>query len=307
MLYITEGAVSKWERGASYPDITLISEICRVLDISEHELITASTDTEAQKMKQEARKFRTIRNAWICIPVISYAIALLTCFICNLAVSHTLSWFFIVLTAIICAFTFIPTLSCFFQSKKLLIFALSTCLSICLLLFTCAVYTGGLHWFSTVCIGVSMGYVLVFVPIFLKQSACSRYKFVITFALTFLLTVLLLINLHIRQPLPLRSAIITAAYGFAPLILCALVCTRRFDAFLKAGLCTLLGTAASYFAGYVTNLLFDLNENHYEVDFHNWVQCITGNVHLLALTFLLLLSAVFFGVGIYRSRKQKRQ
>ena len=37
MLYVSEGAVSKWERGVSYPDITLISDICRVLDISEHE------------------------------------------------------------------------------------------------------------------------------------------------------------------------------------------------------------------------------------------------------------------------------
>ena len=34
MLYVTEGAVSKWERGISYPDITLVSDICRILDIS---------------------------------------------------------------------------------------------------------------------------------------------------------------------------------------------------------------------------------------------------------------------------------
>ncbi|MBQ1262598.1 MAG: helix-turn-helix transcriptional regulator, partial [Clostridia bacterium] len=26
MLFVTEGAVSKWERGVSYPDITLISD-----------------------------------------------------------------------------------------------------------------------------------------------------------------------------------------------------------------------------------------------------------------------------------------
>ena len=57
MLYVSEGAVSKWERGVSYPDITLISDICRVLDISEHELITASNDTDARKIKQEARNF----------------------------------------------------------------------------------------------------------------------------------------------------------------------------------------------------------------------------------------------------------
>ena len=84
MLYVSEGAVSKWERGVSFPDITLISDICRILDISEHEWITASTDTDSWKMKREARKFRVIRSAWFWVPTISYAAALLTCFICNL-------------------------------------------------------------------------------------------------------------------------------------------------------------------------------------------------------------------------------
>ena len=144
LLYVSEGAVSKWERGVSYPDITLISDICRVLDISEHELITASTDTVARKMKHEARKFRVIRDVWFWVPTLSYAVALLTCFICNLAVNHTLSWFFIVFTALLCAYTFVPNVTGFFKSKKLLVFSVSTYLSICFLLFTCAAYTGGL-------------------------------------------------------------------------------------------------------------------------------------------------------------------
>ena len=84
MLFVTEGAVSKWERGVSYPEITLISDICRVLDISEHELITASIDTDTRKMKHEAKKFRTIRGAWFWVPTISYLVALITCFICIL-------------------------------------------------------------------------------------------------------------------------------------------------------------------------------------------------------------------------------
>ena len=31
-LYVTESAVSKWERGMSYPDITLLLDICAALD-----------------------------------------------------------------------------------------------------------------------------------------------------------------------------------------------------------------------------------------------------------------------------------
>ena len=71
MLFVTEGAVSKWERGVSYPDITLIPDICRALDISEHELITASTDADSRKIKYEARNFRVIRSVWFLVPTIS--------------------------------------------------------------------------------------------------------------------------------------------------------------------------------------------------------------------------------------------
>lgn len=43
-LYVTVTAVSKWERGVTYPDITLISDLCEILGVSEHELITAGND-----------------------------------------------------------------------------------------------------------------------------------------------------------------------------------------------------------------------------------------------------------------------
>lgn len=33
-LFVTESAVSKWERGVSYPDISMIQGICEVLSIS---------------------------------------------------------------------------------------------------------------------------------------------------------------------------------------------------------------------------------------------------------------------------------
>ena len=307
MLFVTEGAVSKWERGISYPDITLISDICRVLDISERELITASTDTETRKMKQEARKFRVIRSTWIRVPTALYAVALLTCFICNLAVNHTLSWFFVVLAALLCAYTFVPTVSCFFESKKLLVFSVSTYLSICLLLFTCAVYTDGISWFLTACIGVLMGYVLLFGPILLSNTEYARYKFVISFTLTFALTVLMMLHIRLWRPFTLGSAILMAAYGFAPVIISAYICTFHLDAFLKAGICTSTSAVMFYFANYVITLLFDSSVNHYQVDFHDWEQCINGNIQLISLISLLLMSIVFIGIGIFRIRKSKQR
>ena len=310
MLFVTEGAVSKWERGLSYPDITLIADICRVLDISEHELITASTDTDARKIKHEARNFRVIRSAWFWVPTISYAVAILTCFICNLAVNHTLSWFFIVLSAIFCAYTFVPSVTCFFKSKKLLVFSVSTYLSICLLLFTCAVYTNGLYWLPVACIGTLMGYILVFGTILLSGTKLSRFKFVIAFTAVMALTILILLCVYSWQPFMLTSAILITTYAYIPLIFCAVICVFAFDGFLKAGICTVVTSCAYYCMGYVTNALFGLNENHYEVDFQNWAQCVAGNVHLIVITAMLFISALLFIIGFLRvgkNTKQKRQ
>ena len=305
MLYVSEGAVSKWERGVSFPDITLISDICRILDISEHELITASTDTDSRKIKREARKFRVIRSAWFWVPTISYAVALLTCFICNLAVNRTLSWFFIVLASLLCAYTFIPTVTSFFKTKKLLVFSVTTYLSLCLLLFTCAVYTNDLSWFLTSCIGVLIGYELLFVPILLSKTKIFRYKFVISFAVACVLTILLLLNINIWHPFMLISAILITCYAFTPAIFCAIICLLRFDAFLKAGICTFLSAVFYYFTGYVTNVLFGLTENHHQVNFNNWEQCLNGNVHFVCLTSFLFISAVFILIGIFRIAKTK--
>jgi hypothetical protein len=305
MLFVTEGAVSKWERGVSYPDITLISDICRVLQISEHELITASTDTDAGKIKQEARKFRIISGAWFWVPTISYIITLLICFICNLAVNHTLSWFFIVLSSLICAYTFVPTVTGFFDSKKLLVFCASTYLSISLLLFTCAVYTNGLSWFLTACIGILIGYVLVFMPISLSKTKLSRLKFVISFLTAFGLTILLLLNINFWHPFSILPAMLVACYGFVPPMFCAIICSLPVDRFLKSGICVAISTGIYYFAEYVVDKLFGENTSSYKINFSNWEQCIEGNIYLICLISGLLISFVLIGIGVFRICKKK--
>lgn len=305
LLYVTEGAVSKWERGASYPDITLIDDICRALDISEHEFITATTDTTTRKLQCEAHRFRVIRGTWFWVPTISYAVALVTCFICNIAVNHTLSWFFVVLASLLCAYSFVPTFTSFFKSQKLLVFAVTSLLSVCLLLFTCAVYTNTVFWVPTACIGTLIGYALLFLPILLSKSKVDRFKFLISFASAFVFTVLLLLVINVWHPFMLASAILMTCYGFLPVLLCAGICVLRFDSFIKTGVCVLLSTVVYYFSGHVVNELFGLAENHYQIDFNNWEQCLNGNVMFIILLSLLLVSAVFTGIGIFRVCKKR--
>lgn len=63
-LFLSESAISKWEKGKSYPDITMIPDICSVLDISEHELISGANDTEYHEMKRRAYTERLPRPSF---------------------------------------------------------------------------------------------------------------------------------------------------------------------------------------------------------------------------------------------------
>lgn len=99
-LYVTHSTVSKWERGLSYPDISLVPAVCRELGISEHEFFSACDDLQARREQKQAKNWRRMVWGWQLFFLSGYGITLLTCFICNLAVSHRLDWFFIVLTSL---------------------------------------------------------------------------------------------------------------------------------------------------------------------------------------------------------------
>ncbi len=304
LLYITEGAVSKWERGSSYPDITLIADICRVLDISEHEFVTASTDTAARKLQQEARSFRRIRGAWFWIPTVSYAVALLTCFICNLAVNHTLSWFFVVLASLVCAYTFIPTLTPLVPKHKLLVFTVSSYLSIGLLLLTCGLFVGKPFWVPTACVGTLMGYVAVFLPILLYKTQWRRACFSVTFGVLFLLILLLLALIRAYAVFPLLSAWLITAYAFLPMFFCGAIGFLRINTFIRAAMGSAFTILIYYFLGFVVGCLFDVQDNFYEVDFSDWQHYASGNTHCVTLLVFLGIALIFLLVGLNQRKKK---
>ena len=91
LLIISESAVSKWEKNIAHPDITLLPKLSEILGVTEHELITASVDNKAREEKAQAKKWRAFSMSWSLFFYISYGIALIPCFICNLAIDKTLS------------------------------------------------------------------------------------------------------------------------------------------------------------------------------------------------------------------------
>ena len=99
-IYVTESAVSKWERGISYPDITMISGICEVLHISEHELCTASEDRQQREAEFMVRSYKRFVRGYTIITGIGYLAAIIPSFIYNVA-HGGIGWFMVLITSLI--------------------------------------------------------------------------------------------------------------------------------------------------------------------------------------------------------------
>ena len=112
-LNITDRAVSKWETGKSMPDSSIMLELCEILGITVNELLSGEEiDMESYEKKADenliALKRKDENNVKKNVIIsILYSAAFLTgimvCFICNLAVSGTLTWALIPISSIVFA------------------------------------------------------------------------------------------------------------------------------------------------------------------------------------------------------------
>lgn len=172
-LFVTESAVSKWERGLSYPDITLIQNICEVLAISEHELLSGSEDTRQRNSDRLAERYIRLCRRTRLTQFILYGAALLSCAIVNLATAHRLDWFFIVLfSVLLCASILLVPSLCALDSKwerwrPLLSFGGFTA-SLLLLLLSICLYCGG-NWFFVAAAACLFALSLLILPFLLPR------------------------------------------------------------------------------------------------------------------------------------------
>lgn len=136
-LYVIPSTISKWERGITYPDITVIVNLCKELNISEHEFFTACDDENMNKEKREIERYRFLKKWLFNILNIGYLIGLLASFICDLAINHKLTWFLIVFVSILISFC-ITSLPFYLKKNKYIILKVSSMVTllIYLLLFT---------------------------------------------------------------------------------------------------------------------------------------------------------------------------
>lgn len=142
-LYVTHTTVSKWERG---PVLSGHRAGARGLPSAGHHgarvfhRLRRSGSTAGQKRDAKHwRRLTLIGQGTLCG---GYAVALLTCFICNLAVGRRLDWFFIVLTSLLLAFS-LTSLPVFLKRERAVISLSAATGSLLLLILTCGLYTGG--------------------------------------------------------------------------------------------------------------------------------------------------------------------
>lgn len=306
-LFVTESAVSKWERGISYPDITLISTICDALGVTEHELITASEDYSYRKTEKLAKSYQRFISGYKWIGATLYAAAIITCFICNLAISHSLSWFFIVLTSVMTAFS-LTTLPAFITKSRALLTLGAFYLSLNLLLLTCAIYSGG-NWFPVTFISILFSFSVLFMPFILKgiplPKAFSNHKTLLCFAIdSILLLILLFISCLYSNSLSafFADAVPSAIYCLIyPWLFMIILRYTKINGMFKTSACILMTGIFSYISIGVFRVISDSMPfwSLYSTSLSNWSQeYITGNILLIILLSCLVLSSAFAVGGI---------
>lgn len=305
-LFVTESAVSKWERGVNYPDITMISDICRVLNISEKELITASDDTSYRRMKMQSAKFEKMQRLVFWIPTSTYLLSLLICLICALCGVMPLSTLIIVAASLLCAFLFFPSVTKFFKKHKLLAYLASSAVGVMILLCVCGIATKSVAWVPTAVVGTLLGYAAVFLPIVLNKYVqtgfVSTHKTFISLAADMLLTLVLLATVQIIAPIDLRSAELTVIYCFAPLLITGLVVSLRFNGLTKCGICTIIFGIFVFFANYFIGFVYDEPSNM-KIRLSDWATYTNGNVLITVLIVCVVLGTILIGSGIKKVKK----
>lgn len=316
LLYVTESAVSKWERGLSYPDISLVVPLAAALGVSEGELINASDDHLARAVETQAKSYRRWRGTIQWATNVAYALALLTSLVVNLSVQHTISWSGVVIAAVAASFslTTLPLLVTRWRGWIVLgafLFSLFALLIVVRLLY------GG--EFLTITVGAVMfSVIVVFLPFALKQVRLPvelrhrRVALVLGVDSLALLAFLLLVlartgNLEKYAPVALPAAAFALAPVWAAALTIAYLPASRLyrTAIVVAIAGVFVWTAGPVFAAIEDGTAVDFAP----VNLGMWgAHYIQGNVELLVLLGSLLAASVLSVAGVARSvRRYDRQ
>lgn len=326
LLFVSESAVSKWEKDVAHPDITLLPKLSEILGVSEHELITASIDNKAREEKVQAKKWRVFSLSWSLFFYIAYTVALIPCFICNLAINKTLSWFWIVVSALILAFTF-TNLPKFIKKYKLIFIPLFQYLALVLLLGVCCIYTKG-DWFVIPTLSVLLGLIIIFAPIYIAKynafSKIKKYNDFVSVGIYFIMLNILLVAINIYTVINnyttnswwyVKIALPIVLTIYMELNLLLSVRFLKINRFLKTSIILFLINVFLYLPSLLIksgnpDLQKEIDDmNIFKANLSSWQvdATIEQNIHLIVCLTLLLLALVFLMIGLIRHCRRNKK
>lgn len=215
-LNITDKAVSKWERGMGYPDISVLVKLAEILGVTTTELLNArkdesSAETEepvkaalqyAEKVtKTHSSKAKLIINLIINI---SFVLAVFICIICDLALTGGLTWSLYPLVSIVFSWLIIQPLF-FFKRGKIKMALASASVFILPFLFCLELISNTSGWLVPLAVPICITAVAGFWIIYYLYAKMKNKWFAtsLTFLCVLAMTVITngVANAYINQPI----------------------------------------------------------------------------------------------------------
>lgn len=316
-LFVSESAVSKWERGVSYPDITLVSPLCGALGVSEHELITASDDERQRRVEKEAVTYRKSRIAWLICWSAIYAAAILSA-LAQAIVSGAFGGFFLAVAscAFLASFTHVPLLCRRERGAATLAASFVSLVLVMLASFS----QHGAGWLSDVGLGVAallFCYCLAFLPALLPWAErhlrlpATKHRALICLAAdsVLLLALVAIACMHDGKNAFEAARMAGVAAVLISVVWAAFLSMRHIPAALPFRLAAAFASFGvwTFFSGGVLGVLmggpFDL---HGAADFTNWAdsQTINDNLCWIILSACLAAATALCIAGTLRNGVQ---
>lgn len=272
----------------------------------------------AQKVKRKTFMVGAYIAGVLMIPVI-------VCLICNIAIGHSLDWFFIVLASlmVLASITVVPLVV---EEKRGLYTLGAFTVSLLFLLLVCSIYSRG-GWFPVAASAVLLGLSVVFLPFVMYQiklpEKLSNQKGLLVMAVdTLFLYGLIIIALYYSKVAPLylfRGLMINTVCVLLPWGIFAVIRYSKTNGLVKGGICTII---AGTFCAFINDIIALILEGRFSIcilnaDLTRWTletKCgessttgtIDANVWLLTLIFSLIIGTGLIIAGVLKAQKTKR-
>lgn len=250
--------------------------------------------------------------------------AIIPCFICNLAINKTLSWFWIVFVSLLFSFCF-TNLPKLITKHRLILLPFLDFLAFCLLIGVCCLYVKG-NWFFVTVFSVFTALCMIFIPIYLSRykvfSKIKKYGDFISIGIDY---ILLFVTMIIIQSFTIKNGytekewcykigmpILSALY----IVLNILLCVRflKVNKLIKSGLILAIIDLLLYLPptfiksknAFIQNEILN-DANILKSNFACWRgEYLDNNVHFVIFLTLAFLSIVLFVLGLIKRLRKNR-